>query len=141
MDRNQFNLLIVDDDQDLLTLLCRHLERNELLRVETESNPVTALERVRDGRYHMILMDIVMPEMDGLELLQAVKKEDPLLLVVMISSYATLGRVINSLSYGAYDFILKPLRDPDELDMIVSHSLQRIGHWRRILKETVRRDD
>ncbi len=106
-------ILIVDDDKYIALLLYNFLDDEGYL-CETADNGLEALERVRKGNtYDMVLLDFVMPKMNGLEFLAAVRDIDPKLPVVMISGYRTRENTLEALKLGAIGFIKKPfsLRD------------------------------
>ena len=101
-------LLIVDDEPDLLQLLKRSLEPDLKCRVDTTPSARTALEMLSSGAYDLLLADIKMPVMSGLELLEVVKAEHPDLTVVMMTAYGHVEMAVEAMQYGAYDFITKP---------------------------------
>jgi DNA-binding NtrC family response regulator len=84
-------------------------------------------------------LDIVLPEKDGITLLEEAKKVDPLTHVIMISADSTLGRVIESLGYGAMDFVMKPFDSPADITEVVDVSIQRWQRWNQVLKQTARK--
>ena len=108
------NLLIVDDEKDLLDGLKRILPYElENTSIEVSSSPTNALELVRRDSYDLILMDVRMPEMDGLELLQRVKKTDPGTTIIMMTAYGNIETAVQAIKMGAYDFITKPFDIPE----------------------------
>ncbi|RLC14680.1 MAG: sigma-54-dependent Fis family transcriptional regulator [Deltaproteobacteria bacterium] len=101
-------LLIVDDEPDLLQLLKRSLEPDLNCRVDTTSSARTALEMLSSGVYDLLLADIKMPVMSGLELLEVVKTQHPDLTVVLMTAYGHVEMAVEAMQRGAYDFITKP---------------------------------
>ena len=101
-------ILIVDDDKYISLLLYNFLD-DEGYICETAENGLDALERVRKGNpYNMVLLDFVMPQMNGLEFLAAVRETNPELPVMMISGYRTRENTLEALKLGAIGFIKKP---------------------------------
>ncbi len=101
-------ILIVDDDKYISLLLYNFLDDKGYI-CETAENGLDALERVRKGNpYNMVLLDFVMPQMNGLEFLAAVRETNPELPVMMISGYRTRENTIAALKLGAIGFIKKP---------------------------------
>jgi DNA-binding response OmpR family regulator/anti-sigma regulatory factor (Ser/Thr protein kinase) len=101
-------ILIVDDDKYITLLLYNFLD-DEGYVCETAEDGLEALERVRKGNtYDMVLLDFVMPRMNGLEFLAAVRDIDPKLPVMMISGYRTRENTLEALKLGAIGFIKKP---------------------------------
>ena len=102
-------ILIVDDEQSILDLLTRCLV-GEGYEIDTASDGVEATERVLTNDYNLIITDVVMPRLGGLELLRNIKISRPKLPVVIITGYATTEITIEALKLGAVDFLTKPFK-------------------------------
>ena len=135
----KLNTLIVDDDDMVLALLRQYLKDRDELHVQTVGSPKEALEIINKEKVHIMILDIVMPEMDGITLLEEAKKVDPLTHVIMMTADSTLGRVIESLGYGAMDFVMKPFESPENITSVVDVSVQRWGRWNQVLKKTAKK--
>ncbi len=135
----KLNTLIVDDDDMVLALLRQYLKDTNELHVQTVGSPSEALEIINKEKVHIMILDIVMPEMDGITLLEEAKKVDPLTHVIMMTADSTLGRVIESLGYGAMDFVMKPFESPEDITSVVDVSIQRWGRWNQVLKKTAKK--
>jgi two-component system, chemotaxis family, chemotaxis protein CheY len=131
--------IIVDDDEVTTELVSTYLEEIPSIAITTFSDPTEALKHIKKNKTHILILDIVMPGMDGIELLEKAKEVDPLTHVIMMTSNSTLGRVIQSLGYGALDFILKPFSGPSDMRDVVQLSVQRWERWFRVLKDTAKR--
>ncbi len=119
------NILIVDDEKDILTTLNLLLEM-EGYSVTCALNGEEAMVRFREKTFDLILTDIRMPVMDGLELLRKVKEADKETEVIVLTGHGTLENAIGALKDGgAFDFLQKPLNDIDHLLISVSHALER----------------
>ena len=129
-------IIVVDDDEDLLRLIQRFLvlQGNE---VETFTSPLLALERVRQKKFDIALIDLVMPEMDGLELLHKLRQFDPLQQVIVITGYGSLPRAVTALEEGAADFLLKPFETLDELAEAISLCKDKQQRWQKCLRNIV----
>jgi DNA-binding response OmpR family regulator len=92
--------------------------------VDTASNGDDALKRVKEGLYDIALVDIQMPQMDGLELLGYLRGLRPKMPVVMLTAYGTVARAVQAMKLGAVDFVEKPL-DPKNLLLLCEEILQR----------------
>jgi two-component system nitrogen regulation response regulator NtrX len=101
-------ILVVDDEKDIRTSLTGILE-DEGYQVVTASSGVEALESVRDELPDLVLLDIWMPGMDGLEALEKLKILFPQITVIMISGHGTIETAVRATKLGAFDFIEKPL--------------------------------
>ncbi|NOQ31438.1 MAG: response regulator [Helicobacteraceae bacterium] len=107
-------IVIIDDEQEILTTLERFLTRNDLHKVQTFANPLTALERLNDDT-EIILLDVMMPQINGLELLPKLKVKYPNAKVIIMTAYSTLETVLQSQRAGATDYIMKPFKSLDEI--------------------------
>lgn len=113
---SESTLLIIDDEKDMLDGLKRILPYElENVKVKVSSSPLKALELMRHSSFDLILMDVRMPEMDGLELLEQAKKLDPQSTIIMMTAYGNIETAVQSIKMGAYDFITKPFDIPDLL--------------------------
>ena len=126
-------ILIVDDEQDMLQLLKRSLEPELDCRVEAALSGESALKMLSENAYDMVLADIKMPGMDGLELLELIKRSNPDQTVVMMTAYGTIDAAVEAVKSGAYDFITKPF-DHDALVVRLEKALERST----LLKENIR---
>ncbi len=135
MDRDKVRILAVDDEEDILMALQTHLEMDGY-QVEIAASAKEALEKINEQTFQIILTDINMPKMDGLELLEKVKELRGDAIVIMITAYTSLMKVLNSRIYGAADYILKPFRDLSEVDEVVERAFEQIKRWDNILSET-----
>ncbi len=127
-------LLIVDDEVDMLEGLKRLLSY-ELQDVEilTFSRGRPALRLARREPVDLVLLDVRMPEMDGLQLLEALRQEDPALTVIMMTAFGSIEVAVEAMKHGAYDFITKPF-DSEALVRTVTKGLERS----RLLRENRR---
>jgi DNA-binding NtrC family response regulator len=115
-------IMLVDNEEGL----CRMMEavlKDQGYEVKIFTRPVQAVAEFTAGDYDLIISDIKMPEMDGLEVLQHVRHRDPEVPVIMITAYATVEMSIQALRRGAYDMLTKPF-EPDELVYRVKNALQ-----------------
>lgn len=119
------HVLIIDDKVDLLDGLKRLLSHElEKVKVSVTPNPKKALEMVRRGDHALILMDIRMPEMDGMDLLTKIRKVDPYVTIIMMTAFGSIETAVEAIKLGAYDFVTKPFEIPDFL-RILKKGLER----------------
>ncbi|MFW6313977.1 MAG: sigma-54-dependent transcriptional regulator, partial [Desulfohalobiaceae bacterium] len=112
-------LLIVDDEQDMLQGLQRLLSFElQDVEVEVSSHSAQALRLLQEQGFDLVLLDIRMPDMDGLELLQRIKQLDPWITVIMMTAYGSIEIAVQSIKQGAYDFISKPFEMQDLLRLL-----------------------
>lgn len=102
-------ILIIEDEAAIRRVLTKILsEENESYKVEEAEDGLQGVEKVKNEDYDLILCDIKMPKMDGVEVLEAVKKIKPEIPMVMISGHGDLETAINTMRLGAFDYISKP---------------------------------
>ncbi|WP_281323500.1 sigma-54-dependent transcriptional regulator [Flavobacterium aestivum] len=102
-------ILIIEDEEAIRRVLVSILsEENESYQVEVAEDGVVGLAKIKNSDYDLVLCDIKMPKMDGVELLEAAKKVDPELPIVMISGHGDMETAINTMRLGAFDYISKP---------------------------------
>ncbi len=116
-------ILLVDDEPLNLDLLEQEL--TDLgYGIEKAENGRTALEKLAATPVDLVLLDYQMPGMNGIEVLEEIKKTQPDLPVIMITAYGTIERAVGAIKSGAEDFVTKPF-DPDHLALVVSKALER----------------
>jgi two-component system nitrogen regulation response regulator NtrX len=118
-------LLIVDDEQSIRDALVQVFEY-EGHEVRGASDGPEALALAAQGRFDVIFLDVKMPGMDGLEVLERLREEDPNVLVVMVSGHGTIDTAVEATRKGAYDFLEKPL-DTDRLLVTLRRALDLRG--------------
>lgn len=100
-------ILIVDDEPDINVLLSSYLAE-EGFKVYTATRPLQAIELVKNNTVDLALIDLAMPEMNGIELLKKLKEIKPNLEAIMITAYKDAEKVVEAFRVGAYDCIFKP---------------------------------
>jgi len=124
-------VLIVDDELIMRESLAGWLERDGH-SVHTAASGEEAMELLTDTRFDILLVDIKMEGMSGLEVLQSVKESDPDVAVVMITAYGSIPTAIEAMKKGAYDYMLKPF-DPNELGVLI----EKIIHHQEQARENL----
>ncbi|MGD9010536.1 MAG: sigma-54 dependent transcriptional regulator [Desulfobacteraceae bacterium] len=141
MNRSQARLLIVDDERSMRELLEFMLSK-EGYQIQLAENGTKAIACVREQDFDLILCDIRLGDITGLEVLRAAKKQRPQTVVIMISAYATTETAVEAMNDGAFDYVPKPF-DNDELKQTIANALDRktLDAERQVieneLKETV----
>lgn len=119
------NIAIVDDEVEILEMLKKFLSRREDFTIETFSNPKSALPSLSSGKFDLIISDIMMPQMDGVELLKEIKRANPSQKVIMMTAYSTENRIIECDSVGADDYITKPFISLRDIENKILDLLER----------------
>ncbi|MGQ9818414.1 MAG: response regulator [Candidatus Kapaibacteriales bacterium] len=121
MEKNKFKILVVDDEQIVLDSIKRIFKNEDKYEIETSLSAAEALAKIPVFSPQIILTDLMMPEMDGLEFLREIKTRDPNILVIMITGYATINTALQAMHFGAFDYIAKPFTR-EELRKVIERS-------------------
>lgn len=135
-------ILIVDDEKDMLTLLKRIVAEDTEYAVTTETSPLKALDRCKNQTFDMVITDLKMPQMDGIRLLDELKKINPEISVVVMTAYGTIETAVEATRKGAYDYITKPFRR-ERILLTIGKVMQWQGLVRenRELRQALTRED
>ncbi len=130
-------ILLVDDEARSLEALSRTLQMMGYHSVGT-SDPKTAQDLLRTEHYDVMIADLIMPEVDGIGLLEMSKKIDPDLPVIILTGYGTVKSAVDAMKKGAFDYVTKPY-NIDEIDLTVKRALQQrdLLLENRMLRETL----
>ncbi|MFQ3574732.1 MAG: response regulator [Thermodesulfovibrionales bacterium] len=123
-------ILIVDDEPDMLWLLSMIVKEKTPYEVVTTNNPVEALELAKNQHFDILITDLKMPGLDGIELLNAVRGFNPDIPIIIITAYATSESATEAHEKNAFDFITKPFRK----DQII-FTIEKAIKWLRAHKE------
>ena len=117
-------IMLVDDEIPFVEAMTKRLTRRDLV-VEQAFSGRDALEQLMDGsKAEVVILDLKMPGMDGIEALQEIKRKVPLVEVIMLTGHATVESAIEGMKMGAFDYLLKPC-DMDHLITKVSEAAAR----------------
>lgn len=123
-------ILIVDDEPDMLKLLTMILKEKTPYEITVTNNPVEAVELVRTVEFDVVITDLKMPGLDGLQLLEEVKKKDEDIPVIIITAYGTIDAATEALKIGAFDFITKPFKKEQIL-----FTIEKALKWQKVQRE------
>ena len=127
-------LLVVDDESELREMLARHFRLLDYF-VELAGNGREALEVLARTRIDVVISDIRMPEMDGVALLREVRRQYPMVRVIMITGYVTLENALACMRNQADTCVFKPLQDMTELEEAVNGAMESLARWNRKFRE------
>jgi DNA-binding NtrC family response regulator len=122
-------ILIVDDEPDMLRLLSMIIKEKTPYEVTTTNNPLEALELAKKG-FDLLIADLKMPGLNGIELLESVKRFDEDIPTVIITAYGTVEAAVETMQKGAFDFLTKPFRKEQIL-----FTIERALKWVRLQRE------
>ena len=110
-------VLLVDDEPEFVQVLSQRMESRGV-GVDTAASGREALEKVRGKSYDAIILDLAMPEMDGIETLKRLLEDNPDLQVILLTGYATLQKGVEAIKVGAMDFLEKPAEIQELMEKI-----------------------
>lgn len=123
-------ILIVDDEPDMLKLLSMILREKTSYETTTTNNPLEAIELMKQGGFDVVISDLKMPGLDGLEIIDAVRKIDEDIPVIIITAFASLESASEAIKKGGFDFITKPFRREQIL-----FTIDKALKWLKLQKE------
>jgi two-component system response regulator FlrC len=132
MDKEKANILVVDDEPTI-RLLVTSVLKDEGYAVTAAASGEEALQLAARRHFHLVITDLKMPGISGVELLERVKGDDPETCVILLTAFGTVEGAVEAMKKGAYDYLLKPLANPDELRLAVRRALEE----RRLTDEAV----
>jgi DNA-binding NtrC family response regulator len=110
---NEFNVLLVDDEVEFLETLVKRLKKRRLNTIGVSSGE-EALRVLKDQDIDVVVLDVKMPGISGIDTLREIKKSSPLVEVIMLTGHANMEVAIAGMELGAFDYLMKPM-DIDEL--------------------------
>jgi two-component system response regulator PilR (NtrC family) len=116
-------ILVVDDDESIRDVLTESITSLGH-EVNTAVDGLDGVAQYKSGEYDVVITDLKMPRMDGLELLQEIKKYRKDTIILVITGYPTIDSSVQAIKMGAYDYITKPFRI-EELEIVINNALER----------------
>jgi len=110
---NEFRVMLVDDEKDFLETLCKRLTKRKL-DVTSATGGREAITKIESMPIDVVVLDVRMPDMDGIETLKRIKKIKPSVEVIMLTAHADLEVAMEGMELGAFDYLMKPI-EIDEL--------------------------
>ncbi|MBI4611678.1 MAG: sigma-54-dependent Fis family transcriptional regulator [Candidatus Rokubacteria bacterium] len=125
-------ILVVDDEENMVHFLSKLL-RGEGFEVEGVRTGEAALERLRAGPFELVLTDLKLPDTDGIGILKVARELHPETVVILITAYGTIESAIEAMRAGAYDYVTKPFR-ATEILQVVEKALERVRLRREVIQ-------
>jgi DNA-binding NtrC family response regulator len=134
------HILVVDDEEIIRESLGGWLEKDGY-RVDVAEDGPSAVQRLQGTRYGVLIVDLKMPGMDGLQVLEQAKKLQPEIAVVLMTAYATVDTAVSAMKMGAYDYLVKPF-DPEEMSMLMQKivSQQSLVRENAVLRQALKKE-
>ena len=127
----RIRVLLVDDEEDFVETLAQRLEVRDF-EVATALSGAEALERLEEREIDVVILDLQMPGVDGIQVLRQIKERKPLIEVIMLTGHATVQTAIDGMKLGAFDFLTKPTETEDLLEKIARAFGRKSEQDRRI---------
>ncbi len=124
-EKSTIKILVADDEESIRSIVTEVL-RDEGYEVEMVADGTAALERVKQGDIHVVITDIRMPEMTGIELLENIKAFNSDIEVIIMTSHASTDTAIQAVRLGAYDYLTKPFEDLDIIPAVVDRTVGKL---------------
>jgi two-component system, OmpR family, response regulator len=124
----KFRILIVDDEADFLETILKRLKARKIEASGVESG-YKALDFLDDRDVDVVILDVKMPGMDGIETLREIKKRKPLVEVIMLTGHASVESGIQGMQLGAFDYVMKPVALDELLEKV------RQAYERKVIQE------
>jgi len=116
-------ILIVDDDRTILTSFSEILQ-SKGYSIDTAESGTEAISKTEKDYFNLVLLDIKLPDMEGIDLLNSIRETNPRMMKIVVSGYASLENAVAALNRGADAYLIKPV-DPEELVRIVGEKLKK----------------
>ena len=131
MKPEEIGILIVDDEASVRDSLYQWFKADGY-RVDTAEEATGALKKIQDSPWDIVLLDVRMPGMDGIELQRRIKQIDPSIVTIIITAHASVETAVQALKEGAFDYVTKPV-DPDDLGRLVRNAVEK----RKLVAENI----
>ncbi len=129
----EFSVLIVDDEDDFRETLLKVLKKRNLNASGAESGP-KALDLMDKTAFDVVVLDVKMPGMDGIETLREIKRKKPLTEVVLLTGHASIESGIEGMKLGAFDYLMKPLNIDELLDKVRQAYEKKVVREEQLIK-------
>ena len=116
--------ILVVDDELIVCESCRRILEEEAYEVEVALSGQEAFDKMKENTFDIVITDLKMPTIDGMDVLRHVRKEYPDTIVIMITGFSTVETAVEAMKLGAFDYIPKPFT-PDEVSIVVKKALEK----------------
>lgn len=129
-------IMLVDDEKPFVDTMAKRLAKRELSVISAYSGGEALEQLTRNGHLDVVILDVMMPGLDGIETLGKIKKASPLVEVIMLTGHATVGTAIEGMKLGAFDYLMKPC-DIEHLIAQVREAVQKKRRQEEKIKEAM----
>ncbi len=132
------NVMLVDDEVGFVDTMTKRLTKRELSVTKAFSGPEALDTLEKDSSVEVVILDVKMPEMDGIETLKHIKAKFPLVEVIMLTGHATVETGIEGMKLGAFDYLLKPCDIDVLLQKVSEAAAKKRAHEEKIIEARVK---
>ncbi len=118
------NILVIDDES-VICNACHLILSEKGHTVERQLAGKSGLDALKSGQYNIVLLDMMLPDMDGMDVLKMIKKEKPEVCIIVMTGYSTVSNAVKAMKFGAFDYLAKPFTD-DELIAAVEKACLKV---------------
>jgi len=130
-----FKVLVVDDEKDFLEMTVKRMKKRNIECEGVESGE-EAISKIQHEKFDVVLLDVKMPGMDGVETLREIKRIRPLTEVVMLTGHASVESGVEGMKLGAFDYLMKPIELDSLLEKLSDAYEKKVIHEEKIEKAT-----
>jgi len=127
-------VLLVDDEHEFVAILTQRLTKRNYSVTFSHSGKDALAKLEEDKDIEVVILDVKMPGLDGIEILRRIRKKWPLIEVIMLTGHSTLDSAINAVKIGAYDYLLKPIEMEQLVSKIEKAACRKRHHDKLILE-------
>jgi len=133
------NVLLVDDETPFVEAMTRRLAKRDL-SITPAFNGNEALKRLKENdKIEVVILDVKMPGMDGIETLQEIRKRHPLVEVIMLTGHATVESAIEGMKWGAFDYLMKPCDIDNLISKVSEAAAKKRQHENKIIEARMKK--
>jgi DNA-binding NtrC family response regulator len=136
---SEFSVLVIDDEEEFRDLTVKSLKRHKLVVQGAESGE-KGLELLQAGSFDVVLLDVKMPGMSGIETLRQIRSSHPLVEVVLLTGHASVDSGIEGMKLGAFDYLMKPIDLEDLIEKLADAYEKKRLHLQKIEQKESQRD-
>jgi DNA-binding NtrC family response regulator len=127
------SLLLVDDEIEFTEIMAQRLKKRGF-PITTATEGATALQRLEEGAIDIVILDVAMPGMNGIDILNTIRERHPLVEVIKLTGQATVGTAVEAIRHGAFNYLKKPCEIEDLIAQVESAMERRMARQKKVLE-------
>lgn len=135
--QDRYKILVINQDEEWLGIV-KELQNAGLYQIEISQGAAEAFERIKNDKYHVVLIDMDIPDYNGIQLLDDIKKFDSLTQIIMTTKQSTMDKILGSLENGANDYIAYTNSKIEEVTKVINYSIEKLERWRKSILDLVK---